>query len=199
MAIPEDDLTTQHLDSATDDPSQARVELLATIQTLKALLAALDTAATARLVQDGGTVPEVDQPADFSELREDGVRVLTEDFEEIVVVELGGEFVASRDEVTITRTGSTVTINGETAGQSWPSGNPSTTTLSDDGVIPPDMRTTRGYIGNLYFVQVAGISICFTGSTGQIGMRQYDMETQLSRDVYIGFNRPMNLTYSTAE
>lgn len=39
MAIPADDLTTDHLDAPTDDPSQARLEIKAGIDKMKALLA----------------------------------------------------------------------------------------------------------------------------------------------------------------
>lgn len=41
MTIPSADLTTTHLDSPTDDPSQARVEILAAVNKLNALLADL--------------------------------------------------------------------------------------------------------------------------------------------------------------
>lgn len=46
MAWPTDDLTTTHLDSATDDPSQARVELKSAIDKLKAVLAEVDAGQT---------------------------------------------------------------------------------------------------------------------------------------------------------
>ncbi len=39
MVWPTDNLTTQHLDAATDDPSQARVELLNAVNKIKAMLA----------------------------------------------------------------------------------------------------------------------------------------------------------------
>jgi hypothetical protein len=44
MAWPTDDLTTDHLDQATDDPSQARVELLNAVNKIKAILASLGVA-----------------------------------------------------------------------------------------------------------------------------------------------------------
>lgn len=44
MAWPTDTLTTTHLDAATDDPSQARVELKAAVDLLKAVIAGRATA-----------------------------------------------------------------------------------------------------------------------------------------------------------
>lgn len=45
MPLPIDDLTTIHLDASTDDPSQARVEMLAVVNKTKAIIAVLDDGA----------------------------------------------------------------------------------------------------------------------------------------------------------
>lgn len=45
-AWPSDDLTKAHLDAATDDPSQARVELVALIDKVKVMIAGLESANT---------------------------------------------------------------------------------------------------------------------------------------------------------
>lgn len=57
MAWPTDDLTTTSLDATNDDPSAARVELLAAIQKVQALIAAYNVASGVCPLDAGGQVP----------------------------------------------------------------------------------------------------------------------------------------------
>lgn len=59
MSWPSDDLTVNHLDQATDDPSQARTELLAAVNKVKAILATLPPGVLP-LVRSGGANSRLD-------------------------------------------------------------------------------------------------------------------------------------------
>lgn len=54
MAWPTDDLTTTHLDAGGDSPAQARSEILAAVQKLKALLAVLESEVAAAISTHNG-------------------------------------------------------------------------------------------------------------------------------------------------
>lgn len=67
MALP-DPATKTHLDSATDDPKQARGELATLVDKFNALLTALGTAAEKNTGQSGDVIPLLNDNATFSEI-----------------------------------------------------------------------------------------------------------------------------------
>lgn len=57
MTWPTDDLTTTHLDAGTDDPSQARAELLAAVQKIQAILTQRGAASGIAELDSSGLIP----------------------------------------------------------------------------------------------------------------------------------------------
>lgn len=112
MAYPTDDLTTVNLDAATDNPSQARAELLAAIQKIQAIIAATGIGANNALKLDSnGKVPTGVALADAVSVASGGTGAATA---AVARTNLGVDAAGTDNSTAVTKTGeSYLTLTGQ--------------------------------------------------------------------------------------